>query len=247
MTHLTKEYSSENLISVVELIQFVNYYAKLNEDQIEELEMDINLKYRPLTIKCSFINGEINIHEFRNYLQAKRDSIESMVAEEEPDNQIARKNTDRLKELISGATIRSVSAAESSKNKQGYTSIVLPSTIPKSTIVYDKDNCIKHKIVLLCDKYIINDAELELNISSACKDKILENRDNIRRLSNVDCKHIFNECLAEIYDLMNGSLTRFRTTPVQTFIFEDHTSDFIFFLSVLIFDIFRNILDSSRD
>ena len=90
------------------------------------------------------------------------------------------------------------------ENINGYQGIILPPTIPQSSIVFSKENCIKHKIVLLCNKYIVTDAELQLNISASCKEDIIAKKNKIIGLSIEECKWIFNQCLTEIYDLMKA-------------------------------------------
>ena len=37
MAHLTKEFSAENLVAVVEMVQFVDYYYDKTEKEIENL------------------------------------------------------------------------------------------------------------------------------------------------------------------------------------------------------------------
>ena len=245
MAHLTKEFSAENLVAVIEMIQFVDYYYDKTEKEIEDLEKEYNHQYKPMKVKCSFIGGELDIHKMRDYINAKnkgknQDGDTGINEEQLPGNEDVtidmtrmRANTDRMKELIAPAMRSSYSDGDHKlkrlhraamdiarsecvrENINGYQGIILPPSIPQSTIIYTKENCIKHKIILLCDKYIITDAELELNISAGCKDNILSKKNKIIELDVEECKSIFNQCLTEIYDLMNGSLTRFRVTPVQ--------------------------------
>ena len=247
MAHLKKEFSAENLVAVVEMIQFVDYYADKTEEKIEDLEKDYNEKYKPMKVKCSFIN-EIDIQKIKDYINTNdcdkkktntqhMDSIKEGDENNDEDNKAditrMRANTDRLQELIAPAMLQmqtnfskernnnlhdaAMSIARTKcvrENINGYQGIILPSSIPQSSIIFEEKSCIKHKIIQLCDKYIINDAELELNISSSCKENILEKQKKIISLNIDECKCIFNQCLTEIYDLMNGSLTRFRLTQV---------------------------------
>eukprot|EP01084_Bolivina_argentea_P095130 171038_1 len=249
MMHLTKEFSAENLVSVVEMQQFSDFYADRTEKEIEEMEKNIDSKYKPMRIKCSFIGGEVDMIKATELISQPSKSsptdVEIMTTILEHTNTIShsngcnqdeircntdrsdksstssscackdRGNTDKLKELMAGMSCNNVFSASKAISKQRNNfkyKIVLPTSTPKSSIVFDKEICIRHKIVLLCDKFIVTDAELELNISSSCKDTILQKVDRIKQLHTDECKTIFDEVLGEIFILMHGSLSRFRLT-----------------------------------
>ena len=75
MAHLTKEFSAENLVAVVEMIQFVDYYYDKTEKVIENLEKEYNRKYKPMKVKCSFIGGELDIHKMRDCINSRSNDI----------------------------------------------------------------------------------------------------------------------------------------------------------------------------
>ena len=92
----------------------------------------------------------------------------------------------------------------------------IPSSLPKSFIVYD-DNSINKKYQLLCEKYILNDAEYCLNISYECRLNLIKiyqksKIESINKMDNKDIICVFDETIKSMVILMQDSLTRWRKT-----------------------------------
>ena len=204
MARLTCEFSAENLVALVEVLQFIAFYSDKTEQEIEAMERGFNAHYKQLPIKCSFIGA--GDADATTMVGVKR----TIVADGDG-AELDEMKVERLPSLHMAA----VALNESSQRDRGFQAIELPPDIPQSSIVFAPETCLKHKVVLLAEKFIAVDAELELNISAAAKQGVLGKLDRLRRLDVDEVLCIFDEVLREVYDLMNGSLARFRLTPVR--------------------------------
>eukprot|EP01084_Bolivina_argentea_P054909 100699_1 len=200
-----------------EAVPMIIKFILMNEKKIKRINTN---EFSPLSI-ANKSHNETNALDFMNTL-IKANIIKHVTKEHNFINGFffyqftvkyykykARAATNKMKSLISLAGNKAGSA---SKAKEQIKGLVLPQSIPQSSIVFNSRNCMKHKIVLLCNKYIVNDSPMEVNISGNCRDTLLRKKDKITHLSIDECKHIFDEVLQEIYLLINGAFPRFRST-----------------------------------
>ena len=90
---------------------------------------------------------------------------------------------------------------------------------PKSSIVYNKELSIENKAVALIEKYILEGAEFEVNISYECRQRLLVVRDKALGVvdkseedaHSFDCR-LFDNCLLELRTNLMDSYLRFRYT-----------------------------------
>lgn len=104
----------------------------------------------------------------------------------------------------------------------------LPSTVPKSSIVYgrpfDKDDSnedfkkkIKRKAFILFNKYIKIGSEYEINIAYRLRREMTLSMGNLdefleKDISELELLMIFDECCAEMITLVQDAFRRFTTT-----------------------------------
>ena len=184
MTHLYKEFSSENLLFLIESIQFYEYYKPKDELLEDNCNMKIQLinkdsndssnNSRSLLLKKTISNSiaipltplhsnSININEIVNR-QPSMDVEKEKEKEKEEEEKVPQKKLE-LKSVNSDSIISHISESSfgfghghsgggSSGSIYAYI-LKLPKELPKSEIVYNKEFSINQKIILLCEKYVI--------------------------------------------------------------------------------------------
>ena len=115
---------------------------------------------------------------------------------------------------------------EKQKNtKDEISKLLLASCIPKSTIVYNKNDNLKEKALKLYNKYIRVSSEWEINVSSGLRKQLQNRFENNYNNNNNDNNHglfewnddelytVFDQCNDEMLKLLGYSLSRFRQKP----------------------------------
>eukprot|EP01084_Bolivina_argentea_P075390 136681_1 len=88
--------------------------------------------------------------------------------------------------------------------------LIFPECIPNSSIVYNVNYSCHDKIRQLCEKYILNGSDLELNISYRLRKDLTKLYNKIHEIPTEICKTFFNEVIIDMADLMEDSFYRFK-------------------------------------
>eukprot|EP01083_Nonionella_stella_P024855 68479_1 len=86
--------------------------------------------------------------------------------------------------------------------------------MPQSQIVYHESRSMNHKAILLMQKYIVEYAILEVNISGEAREQLMESMDSIQHdeWSLQQLYDTFDEVILELLHVLRDSLTRFTHT-----------------------------------
>ena len=90
--------------------------------------------------------------------------------------------------------------------------VELPKNLPKSSIVFSEILSIQEKSKSLLQKYVIHNAEHELNLPSRLRNALMDCYENIFELTDFQCEYLFDDIIREILKLMQDSFSRFEGT-----------------------------------
>jgi len=86
-------------------------------------------------------------------------------------------------------------------------------TFAQSAIVFDDEMTLHEKVEKLIEKYILNSAEFQINISYNVfwnLKSFVDDKEKLQTLDNVKLSNVFDDSLKQIYALSGDSYSRFK-------------------------------------
>eukprot|EP01084_Bolivina_argentea_P271948 462870_1 len=245
LCHATKEYSVENLLAVVEMQQFQDYYqgkkrdirfsialeqeAQEKTDAETNRNEDCNVQSDSEAVATPSDTAGKNEADLSHvFADVPSQSKKGAGAEQIKSEQLkqGKRNSRNQKKA---AHLRKHARMMSSMNElldvtMQHHSFNLASDLPQSAIVYDEALSMRDKILALCDKYIARGGEFELNLGSSHRMTLLAKRENLDAFSDDECASCFNDTIYAVIALMHDSFIRFQLTNS----YEELRSDMLF-------------------
>eukprot|EP01084_Bolivina_argentea_P011741 21971_1 len=198
--HILKEFSTENILAVIEFTQFRDFYDDHLWDLIDEYD--------------GYGYNEPNARNTISLNISILDSISTTVHKPRRST-----NNTHFKAPI-------IPIPKRKRTKK----IKLPAHVPKSMVVYDECLGMIDKVKALVEKYIVIGSKFELNISGGLRELTVSKYQQMifGELDEEDGLYIFDDVKNCIMKLMSDSFTRFQTTEEYNTFLHKYTANKIF-------------------
>eukprot|EP01084_Bolivina_argentea_P114781 204284_1 len=235
MNHLNKEFSMENLLALIEFNQFKQRYREMKKvkacldkgmDPLTVLDRKTSTKNKITKIMTKMMK-KMSVTTYEDVDQTETPQTQDDVADEKSLSIEVAEGTEITK-LKKDVGVMKRTGTQLNVTEQV---VVLPSTVPLSTIVYGEgyieedyaSNLEKMKqmdlkteairiIELLFGKYIVVGCQMELNLSHRLRKRYLNKLQNVNQMSEQQMEHVFDKCIVALLKLMQDSYSRFRQT-----------------------------------
>jgi len=229
MNHLGKEFSTENLLAIIEFAQYKARFAEIDQMQtVLANAPESPVQNKIITTITRVIKSFSPREQVGNDDNENDDGDDNNDENEEPVPQSQwNENTNMSSDGLAG-----VPEEETLKPIEHEPDIKLPNNLPFSSIVYgayysdnneqEKEKAFMQNVVLrewaidvirkLYDKYIVVGTELELNLSGRVRARCFKTLDAVDDLNKTELYHIFDKCMESVMKLMQDSYARFQTT-----------------------------------
>jgi len=214
IAHLLKEFSAENVLSVIEMTQYKQFFIKWYEYNSEPKLNDDN---DHITDFDDDDDDEYNFDDQKQKDIAKNKFLRINNVENSKSN-LSLQDMWNGHDLDLNQITPLKSESTSDEELDGTEIIDLPRNLPQSTIVWKKPiesvsgDEIRDKIRLLFEKYVTLGSELELNISFRTRKEMNRRWSQLNNMDVIKLYSFFDVVIESMIKLMQDSYTRFRMT-----------------------------------